>query len=60
MHTKLLKYYWGTSIYVYVTGILNIKNRSQYSTLEGLFINRKKNNTWRSGSFDADNDDVPK
>ena len=42
MHIKLLLYYWGRSIYVYVTKIQNIQNRNQYSTLDGLFINRKK------------------
>ena len=42
MYIKLLLYYSGRNIYVHVMGIQNIQNRNHRSTMEGLFINRKK------------------
>ena len=56
MHIKLLLYYWGRRIYVYVTRIQNIQNRN--IRLWNAYLLIEKNNTWRSRSFDADNDDV--
>ena len=35
-------YYWGRSIYAYITKIQNIQNRNQSMILKELFSNRKK------------------
>ena len=52
MYIKLLLYYWGRSIYVYVTGIQNILNINQLDIKQRrTYVKLSNTKNWNDAHF---------